>query len=948
MRCNFLRAFIFVLIFLPGLVFGDGGFFVASSVKDELHLAEFAFDGAMNTYWSSLKDSEESAWLQVDLGSVVSVSGIRIDWGRSYAVEYKLEASIDGQAWETVYHCIDGDGIIDEIGGLEGKGRYFRILCIKYLKYNRYQIHEVGFEGDAGVFLKKVRVQEEERKARISAAEQRVSKKKLLELGVDEIVFAARENGLDGHWYANFGYFSRDENDKCYGKGGRLCKLDIASGQVTYLIDDPEGTVRDPVIHYDAEKILFSWRKGGTEYFHLYEIGIYGENLKQLTFGPYDDMEPVYLPDSGIIFVSSRCKRYVNCWYSQVAVLYRCDGDGGNICQLSANIEQDNTPWVLPDGRVLYMRWEYVDRSRVNYHHLWTMNPDGTGQMVYFGNMHPGDVYLDAKPIYGTDKVLLIRSPGHGQKEHMGYVATVTGKFGPDKKEAMQDVSSGQYFRDPYPLNETTFLVVHEKKMLLMSDEGEYAEVYSLGKEYGFSHLHEPRPVVKRQRERVIPARVDLAKSSGTLILNDVYTGRNMEGVKRGSIKKLLVLETLSKPVNYSGTMEPISHGGTFTLERILGTIPVEEDGSAFMELPANRSLFFVALDEKGNSVKRMQSFLSVMPGENTSCIGCHEERGKTPINSATFGRLEAVKKPPHKPEPLKGIPDVIDFPRDIQPILDKHCIKCHNYDKREGGVILTGDRGPLYSHSYVTLTVRGQISDGRDLAKSNYPPQTLGTSASKLMNKIDGGHHNVKLSQHEQDMIRYWIESAAVYPGTYASLGSGAIGKENVEWETYTPFREVINSRCVQCHNENQELPIPVSISDKNKKTLNNKELGDRRFRFSRHLVFNLSRPAKSMMLLAPLSKSAGGKGICKDVFADTSDEDYQAILAHIAAGKETLETVATRFDMDNFKPNAGYVREMKRYGVLPASFDVEKDSIDVYEVDRKYWEMLWYFKSE
>jgi len=930
-----MRAYCLIVftIVLPGLVFAGGGFFTASSVESIYRPVEHAFDGRGDTFWQSRWGNKEAGWVQVDLGRVVSVSGVNISWGPHFAAKYKFQSSIDGQAWETVYHCTDGDGGKDEIGSLDGKGRYFRILCIKG-RHILYQIHEVAFAGNAGVLLEEVRIGEQKRKERAALAQRRDSKKTLLELGIEKVVFATRSVGLDGHWYANFGYFSYDENKKAYGKYGRLCVLDVATEDVDFLIDDPNGTVRDPVVHYDGEKILFSWRKSGTENFLLYEIGVDGKDLKQLTFGKYDDLEPTYLPDGGIVFVSSRCKRYVNCWLTQVTVLYRCDGDGGNIRQLSANIEQDNTPWVLPDGRVLYMRWEYVDRSRVNYHHLWTMNPDGTGQMVYFGNMHPGDVYLDAKPINGTDKVLLIRSPGHGRKEHMGFVATVTDKFGPDKIEAMQDVSPSFGFRDPFPLSEDTFLVARDKKMMLMDSDGEYAEVFSLGKGYGLAQLHEPRPVIKRKRERIIPPHIDLSKSTGTLMLNDVYTGRNMEGVKRGEIKKLLVLETLPKPVNYSGTMEPISYGGTFTLERILGTIPVEEDGSAFMELPANRSLFFVALDENNNSVKRMQSFLTVMPGENTSCIGCHEERGTAPVNRAKLGRAQAMKKAPHKPQPLKGIPELFDFPRDIQPILDKHCIKCHGYDKRKGGVILTGDRGSLYSHSYFILTVRGQISDGRDLAKSNYPPRALGTSASKLMNKIDGGHHNVKLSAHEQDMIRYWIESAAVYPGTYASLGSGAIDEENKQWKTYAPFRQAIANRCISCHKK--QLSLPMDISDDKGVYMPNPKT--KRYLFSRHLVFNFSRPEKSMMLLAPLAKSAGGMGICKDVFADTSDKDYKAVLAHIIAGKENL----TRFDMDNFKPNAGYVREMKRYGVLPDSFDVDKDSIDVYETDLRYWEML------
>ena len=133
-----------------------------------------------------------------------------------------------------------------------------------------------------------------------------------------------------------------------------------------------------------------------------------------------DDFEPSYLPNGDIVFVSSRCKRWVNCWLTQVAVLHRCGPNGENLHAISSNNEQDNTPWPLPDGRLLYTRWEYVDRSQVDYHHLWVANPDGTAQMNWYGNLHPGIVMIDAKPIPGSDKVVASFSPGHGQREHAG------------------------------------------------------------------------------------------------------------------------------------------------------------------------------------------------------------------------------------------------------------------------------------------------------------------------------------------------------------------------------------------------------------------------------------------------------------------------------------------------------------------------------------------------
>ena len=594
-----------------------------------------------------------------------------------------------------------------------------------------------------------------------------------------EIIFAVRQAGRGGHWYENFGYSAFDPQEKLYGAEGRLCRLDLASGKLGLLLEDPAGGVRDPQVHYDGGKILFSYRPGGTDFYHLYEIDVDGQNLRQLTDGPYDDIEPTYLPDGGILFCSSRCRRWVNCWYSPVAVLHGCDGDGSNIHPISGNIEHDNSPWPMFDGRVIYQRWEYVDRSRVAFHHLWTANPDGTGQMVYYGNLHPGTVMIDAKPIPGTqEKVVAVFSPNHGQQEHAGRITIVTPKTGPDDLGSARHVSDATDLRDPYPLSEDCFLVARGASLLWLNGRGETAEVYRLPAEWARARAecHEPRPLQSRPREAVIPPRSAWAGQTGRLVLQNVYAGRRMEGVAAGAVRRLLVLETLPKPVNDSGKMPPMSFGGTYTLERVLGTVPVESDGSAYFEVPAMRPLFFVALDEQHNSVKRMHSFLTVMPGETLSCTGCHEQR--TAASAAVGrGRLLALERPPSGIEAIPGMPQVFDFPRDIQPVLDRHCVGCHNPDRLDGRVNLSGDRGPIYSHSYYTLTALGYVSDGRDRLETNLPPRSVGTSASPLMKLLDGSHYDARLSQHEQDLIRYWIESAAVYPGTYAALGTGMIG---------------------------------------------------------------------------------------------------------------------------------------------------------------------------
>ncbi|NQT38023.1 MAG: PD40 domain-containing protein, partial [Planctomycetes bacterium] len=353
--------------------------------------------------------------------------------------------------------------------------------------------------------------------------------------GVDEIVFAVRSTGSDGHWYANFGYWAADEKRMMYGPvGGRLYRLNLRSGELDTILEDPEGTIRDPQVHYDGQKILFCYRKGGTKFFHLHEINIDGSGLKQLTDGPFDDLEPIYLPDGDILFCSSRCKRWVQCWHTHVAVRYRCKADGSEIRIISSNVEQDNTPWMLPDGRVLYMRWEYVDRSRVKFHHLWTSNPDGTGEMIYFGNQHPGIVMLDAKPIPGTDKVVSVFSPGHGRKEHAGVITIVDAKGGPDDRSHARSVGKSNNHRDPYAFSEDCFIIAEDNKLLLLDGQGRTEVIYQLPKEAGPYWCHEPRPLRSRSREPVIVDRVDRALPTGRLVLADVNRGRNMGGVERG------------------------------------------------------------------------------------------------------------------------------------------------------------------------------------------------------------------------------------------------------------------------------------------------------------------------------------------------------------------------------------------------------------------------------
>lgn len=773
----------------------------------------------------------------------------------------------------------------------------------------------------------------------------------------EEVVFATRPIYKDGHWYANISYFAQDESEKTYAKGGGLYVVDTDSGRVRTLVEDDGGTVRDPAVHYDGKTILFSWRRGDSETFHLFTIQADGSGLAQLSDGEYDDFEPAWLPDGGIVFVSTRCKRWVNCWLTQVAVVHRCDADGGNVTPLSANIEHDNTPWPLPDGRILHTRWEYVDRSQVDYHHLWTMNPDGTGQMTHFGNMHPGGLYIDAKPVPGSaEEILFINSPGHGAREHAGHVALVQVKSGADELSSIRNLTKRAEYRDPYPLDHDRFLAARGRRLVLLNRDGREETLFELKRDRRKLELHEPRPLRARDREPDIPKRADWTRATGRLILSDIRAGRNMDGVAPGEITRLLVVESLPKPINYTGGMDPLTYGGSFTLERVLGSVPVEPDGSANFEVPANRALFLIALDTDENSVKRMQSFLTVMPGETLSCVGCHEPRSTAALNTGR-PRLAALARPASAVTPVPGIPEVIDFPRDIQPVLDRHCLPCHDYTPhpradrgpRAGGVILSGDRGPMFSHSYATLFAHLQVADGRDLAKSNLAPRSIGATASPLMDKLGGGHYGVEPSPEEVRLVRYWIETGATYPGTYAALGGGSIGgyyenevvENDAEWPEGIAVAEVVDRRCAACHEGLKSLPR--GLSDENGLSFwRLDDWEDPRVMRTRHLMFNLTRPELSIMLLAPLSPDAGGYGRCKNadgtaVIAAKDDADWRTILALSEAGKRRLDEIK-RFDMPGFVPPAPYTREMKRYGILPPDTDPAQPC-DFRAADLAYW---------
>jgi hypothetical protein len=568
----------------------------------------------------------------------------------------------------------------------------------------------------------------------------------------------------------------------------------------------------------------------------------------------------------------------------------------------------------------------------------------------------------------GSDDIVLTISPGHGVRDHGGSIAVFSPKSGPDSLASLAPVclSIASDYRDPFPLSRDLFLAntfhtERPSRIVLMSQDGPVVPLYELPedlRESGSVHIHEVRPIAPRPRERVVADRVVTGKTTGQFVLADVYVGRNMEGVEPGEIKKLLVLEALPKPVNFYGWQDPITHGNIFNLVRVLGEVPVEPDGSAFFEAPAGRELFFVAMDENDLSVKRMQSIVSVVPGEVVGCVGCHERRTRAPAPLPNQPFPRAVGREPSTIAPIAGVPEILDFPRDVQPILDRHCVSCHNPDLPKGNVVLTGDHGPVYSHSYFELTVRRELGLAHNGA-GNRAPRAVGSSASRLIQKVDGGHQGVEISPGERDVLRCWVEAGGQYPGTYAALETGSlfdwvpvnrVPRRDTEWPEVVAAMDTMERRCAECHNAESKRVLPTSVSDDLKQHNAIHNLAHPQVRYGRHRVFNLTRPEKARLLMAPLAKSAGGYAGDPEgphsidhpvVFQDSEDPDYHVLLTAMERYKAELAR-KKRFDMPGFQPGPDYLYHMARYGVIPPA-EERRGPVDPYEVDEAYFRSFW-----
>lgn len=496
--------------------------------------------------------------------------------------------------------------------------------------------------------------------------------------------------------------------------GGRLLVLEGLSpaGTLRQLMPQAPlaGSFWRPDLSFDARKVLFCFKPHNEKSFHLYEIGIDGQGLRQLTDGIYDDLDPIYLPDGHILFCTTRAHTYVRCMPPTNAfVLARCDADGKNIYILSQNNEPDYLPALMHDGRVIYTRWEYTDKPLWRAQKLWTMNPDGTQVLMYWGNQSVWpDVMKDARPIPGSPRVMFTGSAHHNwfagsvgivdPRRGLNFPQGITkvtadvpwpecGNGPVDPIECDQYHPSGQYagYYSPYPLGEKDFLVSAQRGnkfvLYLMDVYGNRELIFE-----GAHHIFHALPVRPRPRPPVIadrvawPARHErLHPKPGVIYSGDVY--QNAPPELRNKARFLRVWHIDPKTYTYWYKRPYISTGPVISavqsegVKRLLGTVPIEPDGSVAFYAPPGKALHFQLLDENQRALQTMRSFVGVMPGERRGCLGCHAAHSRAPTNGE---KGIALRKEPRAITPPPWPDDTVSFPRYVQPVLDRYCVKCH------------------------------------------------------------------------------------------------------------------------------------------------------------------------------------------------------------------------------------------------------------------------------
>jgi hypothetical protein len=812
--------------------------------------------------------------------------------------------------------------------------------------------------------------------------EAKALRKKLLsgKMGFDEVLLVKRHPLNISHVYV---YHVEGFQP---GGGLYIYKPDEEGGKARCIFDAGSGMITSADLSYDGKEIVFAMRQGGLERsrpvahiedisqhreelhnYHIFRINIDGTGLEQLTHGPYNNLDPCWLPDGGIAFISDRKPAYAYCYVVTSPVLYRMDRDGSRQIRLSANYLMDFTPSVLEDGRIIYTRWEYVDRPACPIQSLWAINPDGTGLTGVYGNrvITPG-TFMDAQPVPGTNKVIATATNHNGSCR--GGIVAIDPAVGANAREAVKNLtpeididahrmgagpfgngmlSCGIYgmYEKPFALDSETFLVSKGGTIQLRDFEANAVSlIYPAEDGLGY---YCPQPIRQQKlppvlsgnvmdRKAVLPEDGSVTGSWATLFMQDVYNGLTPE-VERGEIKQIAVVQEIEKsthtPQNNKkldgegmrniavfGFQFPlVSCGATYAPKRVWGFADVAEDGSAAFQVPSEVPIYFLALDDEGRAVQRMRSFTHLMPGEVQGCVGCHADR-----NSATprGGKKLAMPEAAQKLQPPEWGVTGFSYPRIVQGVFDRHCVECHNAQEQPGEVDLSGDRTDFFNVSYDVLCrtdTQAQwnwIQHGSPSGPDYDHVRGMSPYVEWIWT-INGAGHNVL-----EIAPRRWGSPAS----KLADIIRTGHPDENGEPRVDVPDAE--RRRVYLWIDLN--IPYYGTSSSNHKARLGSRRMMPRMLEptlqevaarrcvschedgLPRKCYTRIENPQDNNFLLAPLAKEAGGTEKCgKAIFESTDDPDYRKILATFSPIHRLLEE-RPRADMEGYVHQCEIDREV------------------------------------
>ncbi len=610
-------------------------------------------------------------------------------------------------------------------------------------------------------------------------------------LDFDKLLLVKRGEGnlgLPQNWQGNCAMST-------HGYDNEIATLDYKdAAQPVALFHPQDGAfVGDVDLHFDAGKMLFSM-PGTHGRWQIWEMGIDANNLRQVTLGEepdVDNYDACYLPNDQIIFGSTRCFQGIPCvgGGNTVANLCRMDAAGQGARMLCFDQDHDWCPTVLNGGQIMFTRWEYSDTPHYFSRLLFHMNPDGTGQMEHYkSNSYWPNSTFYARPIpneptkivavvsghHGVPRMgeLIIFDPAQGRFEADGVVQRIPGygkKVEPTIADTLVD-GSWPKFLHPYPLSDKYFLV--SCKPTADASWGIYlVDVFDnmtlVAETPGYA-LFEPVPLRKTVRPPVIQDKVKLDRRDGQVYLANIYAGNGLKGVPRGTVKNLRVYAVHYCYPQMGGHIN-IGVEGPWDVHQILGTVPVEEDGSAFFRVPANMPIAVQPLDEHGRALQLMRSWFTAMPGETLSCIGCHEKQNMTPPSSANY----AARRAPSEIAPWRGPARGFSFKRDVQPVLDQRCVGCHNGEDRPDGSKLPDftrkDKNGWSNFTPSYLALHPYVR--RPGPESDYhlqEPTEFSASTSELIQLLEKGHHGVQLDGEAFDRLFTWIDLNVPDHGTW------------------------------------------------------------------------------------------------------------------------------------------------------------------------------------